>query len=47
MLADGEVAPENLGLLVRTDDPAVVEHIVVDCCQGQCAEVPKRSEAPN
>ena len=46
LLAEGKIASKDLELLVCTDDPAEVEHIVVDCYRRNCAHVPGRSESP-
>jgi uncharacterized protein (TIGR00730 family) len=45
MMVEGKVSPEDLDLLVCTDDPAEVEQIIVDCYEQGCAEVTSRSES--
>ena len=46
LLAGGKIDPEDLKLLVCTDDPAEVEQLIVDCYREHCAELAQRSEAP-
>ena len=45
VLAEGKISPEDLELLVCTDDPAEVEQIIVDCYERRCADVHEHSEA--
>ena len=46
MLAEAKIEPQDLDLLLCTDDPAEVERIVLECFQRRCAEVTRASEAP-
>jgi uncharacterized protein (TIGR00730 family) len=46
LLAEGKIDPEDLKLLVCTDDPAEVEQLIVDSFREHAAEIPLRSEAP-
>src|SRR5215208_6873535 len=46
LLAGGKIGPEDLKLLVCTDDPAEVEQLIVECYREHFTEVPLRSEAP-
>jgi uncharacterized protein (TIGR00730 family) len=45
LLTAGTIAQQDLELLVCTDDPAEVEHIIVQCYNENCAEAKGRSEA--
>jgi uncharacterized protein (TIGR00730 family) len=45
LLTAGTIAQQDLELLVCTDDPAEVEHIIVQCYNENCAEAKRRSEA--
>jgi uncharacterized protein (TIGR00730 family) len=38
MLAEGKISPEDLDLLVVTDDPAEATRLIVECYNRQCAE---------
>src|SRR5205823_14792990 len=44
-LADGMISPNDLELLVCTDDPAEVEQIITDCYKRHCADIARHSEA--
>jgi uncharacterized protein (TIGR00730 family) len=46
MLGEGKIGPEDLELLVCTDDPAEVERIVVDSFRRRWADPVRASEAP-
>lgn len=46
MLAEGKIQPEDLDLLVCTDDPAEVERLVVDCYTRHCMDQPWHRAAP-
>jgi uncharacterized protein (TIGR00730 family) len=39
---EGKISPEDLDLLVCTDDPAEVERLIVDCYDRHCAETARR-----
>ncbi len=39
MLAETKISPEDLDLLILTDDPAEAVRVIADCYERQCAEV--------
>ena len=40
LLSEGKVSPEDLELMICTDDPSEVERIIVECYRRDCAEPP-------
>jgi uncharacterized protein (TIGR00730 family) len=44
LLAEAKISPEDLDLLVCTDDPAEVDALIVDRYDRNCAETTRRSE---
>lgn len=45
MLAEGKIAPEDMNLLVVSDEPEEVRDLVVECYRRRCWETRRRSEA--
>jgi len=43
LLPDGMISPDDLDLLLLTDDPVEAVKTIVDCYQRRCAEIPARS----
>jgi uncharacterized protein (TIGR00730 family) len=46
LLAEGKISPEDLDLLVVTDDPAEAVRIIADCYEQYCAQVRERARIP-
>jgi len=46
LLAEGKISAQDLELLVCTDDPAEVEHIIVDCFKRHC-QLMSRTNRPS
>jgi hypothetical protein len=38
LVTGGKVSPDDLDLMICTDDPAEIERIIVDCYERDCAE---------
>jgi uncharacterized protein (TIGR00730 family) len=46
LLAEGKISPEDLDLLVVTDEPAEAVRIIADCYEQYCAEVREHGRVP-
>ena len=44
LLPQGMISPEDLDLLLLTDDPAEAVETIADCYEQRCAEVPAEPE---
>jgi uncharacterized protein (TIGR00730 family) len=44
LLAEGKVSPEDMDLMVLTDDPHEAVRVIVDCYEKHCASAGRRSE---